>query len=455
MKIQHLALWAIALIISAAAAMPVAAKGDTKEEVLKKLSSAYLKDFESPDSFTKSLDFKTWDRALSDARDFVTGSQNDALLTKSLGSLLSANEILVKATIGLVNQKPDFSRFKEVETNAGTIRTALKEETFVLPSKRSARDVLLQIGEHLNSASRSGQAQIIIADRIEQLSILREINRLARQMEATRLQAKTIENSPELKKQFEDQIRKRSDEAQQSVASIRKNWLDKRNSSLVKLKAKQALKVDELALIQSDIAVIDASLSDLNAFIATLTPEQAPLIFMLFMASGDALKVAEDKVNAANAKMAKIRKQVLTMQEGIAKIDLLLKGEIDDPRFAADGAKAIKAAQDASDDLKNVDELFAQKTKEALNKVSDDSAKLLSSFDEKVKQVKCPDLKGLNTLKSGVEKCRSAAIASIKKASEVTKRLQACAISNSSDDPAIEKCANVVRTSYLKLTTAG
>lgn len=402
--------------------------GHAKSDAPRLLKDAYEKTFSGIDSYNGQGKYNEWNDAIKEVKDLAEKAK-DKTLSKNADSLFALNPILINAIQVWGREEKDLGRFEKVIVESRKARDELKSGTYVFPSKRAARDALVALANYLEQAALKPQVMVDL----DKLSTIREINRLS--------------------KRFEGQIRLDQQDAQKELAAIQDEWIKKRRATLEEMKKKQSLKIEQLTGLQYDLTKVEENTEQVTTFLESLTPEKTLLMFSIFMVTGDPLKNAQDEAIRLNQQMAKARKGILSIQEGISRVDDLIKGRAPDLGSDRETQKVKEKIKDAEQNLKDIEQLFADPTKSPLAKLSAEAASLNQAFKTKTRALNCPALQEQGNLSAKLENCRGYFLTRVTDFSKFVP-LKSCSLDTKSDDPAIEACAKSVGRSYLKLPVA-
>lgn len=292
---------------------------------------------------------------------------------------------------------------------------------------------------------------------IKNLTTLRELSRILRQMEAVYLQAKSIGLNPEYKKKVEEKLKKDFESAQQNLKSFKTEWINQRQISLRELKNKSNLKTEQISQLKNELEQLEAVLANLLSVLEKLPPEGKILLLMTWtFATAPSLpqdnnaKQMFEGFKNLNSKILQAQNQLKTMNKGINHLDSVLQNVETDPRFIRDHKAALARLAEAQLKLTNINDTYNEAIKPYLTPLSQKSQELITVFQQKAKTLECASLTGIGQGQRGIDQCRSE---SLKRLNEIAKKSQikACLLTSKSDDPSIESCAKAVEISYLNL----
>jgi hypothetical protein len=292
---------------------------------------------------------------------------------------------------------------------------------------------------------------------IKNLSTLREASRILRQMEAVYLQAKNTGLNPDYKKKIEDNLKKDFDLAQQNLKNLKTEWMNQRLQSLSNLKNKSTLKADQISQLKADLEQLENVLANLIKVLEALPPE-GKILLLATWAFAIAPTLPQDNnaqqmfegFKKLNNKIIQAQKQLLVINQGINRLDLVLQNVEIDPRFKRDHEIALSGLTETQRKLTNINDAYNDAMKPILNPLSQKSQELITLFQGKAKTLGCSSLTGIGEGQRGISQCREQSLKRISKAAKESK-VKACLLTLQSDDPSIENCAKEVGLSYLNL----
>ncbi len=307
------------------------------------------------------------------------------------------------------------------------------------------------------SPTNVDQLKLQIKADIKSLSTLRELSRLSRQMEAVYLQAKEIGLNPETKKKVEDALKKEYESAQEDLFKVKTEWVKSRQMSLQTLQNKKSLKIAQIDQLNSDFKELDTTLNDLLTILESLPSEgQILLLFTLnfsssFLPQDNQKQQMYDGLTKLKNKIIRAKKQLETLNKGIARLDLILQNVESDSKFIKALGTTLSRLAQAQRNLTNISNAYDKAIQPLLNPLSQKSQTLITSFEEKAKSLGCSALSRIGDGQRGITRCREQ---SLKRINDAAKKIKSksCQLSMQSDDPTIEACAKEFGLSYLNLT---
>ncbi|OJX09540.1 MAG: hypothetical protein BGO77_05130 [Caedibacter sp. 37-49] len=308
------------------------------------------------------------------------------------------------------------------------------------------------------SSTNADQLKQQIKTDIKNLSTLRELFRLSRQMEAVYLQAKSIGLNAETKIKIQDTLIKEYNLAQENLTKFKDEWIQKRQLSLKNLKTKNTLKTEQISQLTSELKQLEVILENLQNILESLTPEGKILLLATWnfavnptLPQGSNAKQMFEWFTKLNNKITQSRKQLDAFNNGIIRLDSVLQNVENDPRFKRDHDIAMARLAEAKRQLTNIGDTYNNAMKPLLNSPSQKAQTLTSSFEEKAKSLGCSALTRIGDGQRGINQCREQSLKRINDAAKKIK-LKSCQLSVQSDDPSIEACAKEFGLSYLNLT---
>jgi len=399
-----------------------------KDDALLGLSSEFGKTFQSPPSQFEAHT-ATWNSTVASVKDLVDKNSDKDLLN-AWTDLSSNNKILLNAFGVLARQCADIGKFAQIETNATKTRAALKKATFIKPGKRDTRKVLLKLASYLVEASKIGAARVQICTGLSNIETIKTLTSLLAQMEVVRTEAsgnlKTIESD----------VRAKANPAIQAL-EVEKQYVERRKKLLADLKAKQALKIEEISKASAELSKLQEGFESLNNTLAGLPEAFALTVYMAAYMSG--AKEAEDKSIQLQGKIQKGAKDVMNLSSAMDRIDAMMSKAAPDLHLDRDRKKAMEAAEEVAKNMSALKSAVAEKSKKILEESGARARNLMRDYEDKAKTLPCKDARTIGGGQRALDKCEAHVIGLIKSASSGAKLSAEC-----SDETALGLCATAL-----------
>lgn len=239
-------LFASALVFLLATSLSAAEKKDILV-ALEKAKSA----FENPGTFKGNA----WNEAVDSIHGLLTES-SDNVLRDGYAMLVTINKDLVGLLHKSAGKCVPPNEFIKIESGANNARKKLQKPTYVLPSKRATREVLVKLADYIVDAAKIGSFRRQICKNLETLATLEEVQKKLGEVESARKKAhENINAVAQTKENFD----KMQHEFVSLAASVNE-YIQLVKKELINLKDQKSVKEHSIKTLEKDLAILEAGI---------------------------------------------------------------------------------------------------------------------------------------------------------------------------------------------------
>ena len=381
---------------------------DQKNDILTGLAKGKSA-FESPGNFKSDADnAKAWTDAV--AGIVVLVPKSDKTLSKGYEDLWQANKILVNTFSILLPQCINLDKFGQAETRAINAQKALNKASFIIPAKRSAREVLVKLADYIVTAAKIGVERGKICKGLETITLLANLQMKLSDVEAARKGVhKNINETEQAKRNYEAVKQKLAD-----WRYAEEEYIQSTTKTLESLKIKESENKQIIENLKTELATTEAARKEVDGY--------------LFETQEAALKRVEE--GRIKEEMARLQRAIETIVSSQKKIEATLKGKVDE--FSKGREQARKEENRAF-----------QMTIAAITQTLEGGNKAQSVLDaykklEERAKIACGIKQATG---STIETCRTKTLGKIKEAATAAMLPKQCSLEKESGQRDIDRCA--------------